>query len=234
MKRDARVDVPTSRLRWGAAWRIIPSRFPPVGLFDRVAAPEDLEKVIELEAKTNDRLRDEAGDLSLVPSDERISGPNTSVIMAAFTHLNPEGSRFSDGSYGVFYASRQRDTAVAETMYHRGRFLRATRQRAMTLDMRAYNVDVDAAMVDLRGLSSKLPSVYSPTDYSASQVFGRAARADGAFGIAWDSVRHRTGQCVGVFRPRALSHCVAKAHLAYVWDGESFIGWYQRSSFVPT
>ena len=31
--------------------------------------------------------------------------------MAAFTHLNPEGSRFSDGSYGVYYAAHTLATA---------------------------------------------------------------------------------------------------------------------------
>ena len=46
--------------------------------------------------------------------------------MAAFTHLNPEGSRFSDGSWGVFYAAHSVATAVEETVYHRERFLAAT------------------------------------------------------------------------------------------------------------
>ena len=49
--------------------------------------------------------------------------------MAAFTHLNPQGSRFSDGSYGVFYCARSRDTAIAETRYHSALFLEATRSR---------------------------------------------------------------------------------------------------------
>ena len=49
----------------------------------------------------------EVGELRLVAPDERISGPGTSVVMAAFTHLNPEGSRFSDGTYGVFWDGRE-------------------------------------------------------------------------------------------------------------------------------
>src|SRR5205823_14207484 len=86
------------RTRWRPSHRTVPSRFPPVGLFVRVAAPEDLEAVFALEAMTNDRLREEAGELPLVAKEDRISGPGTTPIMAAFTHLNPEGSRFSDGS----------------------------------------------------------------------------------------------------------------------------------------
>ena len=37
-------------------WRLIPSRFPPVGLFDTVATAADLEAVMELAGWTNDRL----------------------------------------------------------------------------------------------------------------------------------------------------------------------------------
>ena len=34
----------------------------------------------------------------LSPREERVSGPGASYVMAAFTHLNPNGSRFSDGT----------------------------------------------------------------------------------------------------------------------------------------
>ena len=71
-------------------------------MFEAVADPADLEAVFQIEAMTNDRLREEAGDLALVPPEDRIAGPGTSPIMAAFTHLSPEGDRFTDGSYGVF------------------------------------------------------------------------------------------------------------------------------------
>ena len=94
--------VPVARVEWKPCWRIIPSRFPPIQLFERVTNPTDLEAIFELESLTNPRLRDEVGDIRLVPEGDRITGPGTSVIMAAFTHLNPQGSRFSDGTYGVF------------------------------------------------------------------------------------------------------------------------------------
>lgn len=82
------MDIPTSKVRWTPCYRIIPSRFPPISLFEAVADPADLEAVYAIEAMTNDRLRDEAGELSLVPPEDRVSGPGTSAIMAAFTHLS--------------------------------------------------------------------------------------------------------------------------------------------------
>lgn len=80
-----------------------------------MADPADLEAVFQIEAMTNDQLRDEAGALSLVLPEDRISGRGTTPIMAAFRHIKPEGDRFTDGSYGVFYASHTTETAVAET-----------------------------------------------------------------------------------------------------------------------
>src|SRR5256885_5982595 len=139
------------RTRWRPSHRVVPSRFPPVGLFDRVAAPEDLEAIFALEAMTNDRLREEAGELSLVAKEERVSGPGTTPIMAAFTHLNPEGSRFSDGSYGVYYAAHEMATAIAESAHHRAIFLARTREPAGEIDLRTYLADIRGDFVDVRG-----------------------------------------------------------------------------------
>lgn len=84
-------DLPIARTEWRPCYRIVPSRFPPVGLFDAVADPDDLEAVFQIEAMTNDRLRDEVGEISLVLPEDRVSGPGTTPIMAAFTHLKPDG-----------------------------------------------------------------------------------------------------------------------------------------------
>jgi len=97
-------DPSLSRVQW-RCWRLVPSIFPPVTLFESVANPDDLDVVFAIESLTNDRLRDEVGNLNLVPPNERISGPGTSVVMAAFTHVRSDGSRFSDGSDGLAYDS---------------------------------------------------------------------------------------------------------------------------------
>ena len=220
--------IPVRRATWRPAFRIIPSRFPPIDLFERVADPADLEAVLAIEALTNDRLRDEVGDLRLVSETERISGPGTSAIMAAFTHLNPSGSRFSDGSFGVFYCARALDTAIAETSYHRARFLAATREARIELDMRVYLVDLDAELHDLRGMPVSAAAVYAPEDYAAGQSLGRALRAAGAWGVAYDSVRQAGGECAGLFRPRALANCRQERHLAYVWDGMRIASIYEK------
>ena len=201
---------------WRGAWRIIPSRFPAHGVYDRIAEPADLDALYALEAMTNDRLRDELGELELVPRARRVTGPGTQTVMAAFTHLNPDGSRFSDGSYGVFYAAKALDTAVAETMHHRAKFMAATAEPAMKLEMRCYRMDIRARLHDLRrGWAPML----DPDDYAAPRRLGRELRDAGSDGVVYPSVRHAGGQCVGVFWPDVVGACVQAQHLVYAWDG---------------
>ena len=221
-----------SRINWLPCWRLVPSRFPPTSLFDRVADPEDLEIVFAIEALTNDRLRDEIGDINLVRPDERISGPGTTPVMAAFTHLNPEGSRFTDGSYGVYYAANDISTAIAETRFHRARFLAATNQPPVEIDMRSYATDLNADLHDIRKKQSEIPVIYSPdiNQYANAQVMARDLRNSDSNGIAYDSVRFKGGECVAIFKPCVLSPARQGAHYCYVWDGKKITDVYQKIS----
>ena len=219
-----------ARIRWKPSYRLVPSRFPPTGLFDRVARAEDLEIVLAVEQLTNDRLRDEVGQLQLVAPAERVSGPGTTPIMAAFTHLNPEGSRFSDGSYGVYYAAHELETAIAESAFHRGRFLARTREEPGEVDMRTYLADISADVVDVRGHGRRKPDLMHPDDYRAAQAFAREKRTQGAGGIVYDSVRRAGGQCIAIFRPRLVSPARQGPHIAFVWDGKAIVAWYEKSA----
>lgn len=223
--------IPAAQVRWQPCYRIVASRFPPISLFEEVVDPADLEAVYAIEAMTNDRLRDEVGDLALVPSEDRISGPGSSVIMAAFTHLNPDGSRFSDGSFGIFYAASTIETAVAETSHHRTRFMTFTHEPAQELDMRVYAADLDARLHDIRGLREERPALYATDSYVAGQALGRELRGQGSDGVAYQSVRHAGGECAAVFRPRLLANCRQERHLCYVWDGSAIVTVYEKKAF---
>jgi len=209
-----------SEVRWQPCFRVISSRFPPIHLFERVAGAEDWEALYWLESLTNPRLRDDVGEIELVPREDRIFGPGASVIMAPFTHLNPEGSRFADDTFGAFYAAASLDTSIAETRYHREIFLRATRERPLELDMRTYLCDVAASFHDIRGKRDRMPDIYDPDSYVASQKLARSLKLAGSNGVVFDSVRHSGGQCLAVYRPRLVLNCRQGTHLRYVWDGE--------------
>lgn len=227
------IDPRQRRVRWQQACRIVPTRYPSITLFDRVAGADDFEALYALEAMTNERLRDELGQVERVAPADRLYGPGSGPIMAAFTHLNLLGSRFSAGACGVFYAARDRATAVAETRHHHGLFLAATGQGPMHLPMRLYHVAIDARLHDLLRLGqqegSAAAAIYDPDDYTASRALGARLQATGSPGVVYRSVRHSRGQCAGLFKPRGASRCLHAAYLLYAWDGRAFGDVYEKT-----
>ena len=194
-------------VNWPQAWRIIASRYPPIAIFERLTAnPDVLEALIALEQLTNPRVRDEVGNIALVPADERISGPGASYVMAPFTHLNPAGSRFSDGTFGVYYAARELETAISETIFHFEAFARDSADPPRLEDMRVLVGEVASDMEDAGALPEPQKSaVLDPISYAASRPYGRRSRDSGARGVVYPSVRRTGGACIGV--------CVAGATL---------------------
>jgi hypothetical protein len=211
------------KVTWDACYRLVPSRYPPIDLFERVADPRDWEILAAIEGLTNDRLRDQIGTISAVPAEERISGPGASPIMAAFTHIGFP-SRFTDGRYGVYYASDRLAGALAEVAYHQRRFLERTAEPPTWLQMRAYIAAVAAPFHDVRG---GFPEVHHPDSYVASQKLGAAVRAAEGNGIVYDSVRLQGAANLAVFRPRAIAstgrraHVMQGPHLVLDWDGKA-------------
>lgn len=216
------------RVRWAQGCRIVPTRYPAVSLFDRVADAEDFEALYALEAMTNERVRNEVGEIDRVPRAQRRFGPGSSPIMAAFTHVNVDGSRFSDGRWGVFYAARERATAIAETRYHHARFLAATAQPAMHLPMRLYHVAIDARLHDLRPRVPAFEACHQPDSYAASRALAATLVAAASPGVVYRSVRHAGGQCVGLFNPLGARDCLHAAYLMYAWDGQVFSDIYEK------
>lgn len=97
-------------------YRIILSRYPQIHLFERVSNPQDWDVLYAVESLTNPRLRDEVGDIRLVPPEDRVYGDGASWIMAAFTHppVDGRGGRFNR-DFGIYYCAADESTAVAES-----------------------------------------------------------------------------------------------------------------------
>jgi RES domain-containing protein len=224
---------PLSRVEWKPCIRIVPSRYPPINLFERVADPADLDAVHELEGMTNSRLREEVGELKLVAREDRVSGPGMSWVMAPFTHLSAPGGRYSTSTFGAYYAALELNTAVEETKYHRALFLAATSEPPITLDMRVLHANVSGSFHDVRGTSASQPNLYLSSDYNATQALATSLRSEGSWGVVYDSVRRAGGSCIAVWRPPVLSGCKQAQHLAYVWDGSAIIDVHVRRALTP-
>jgi hypothetical protein len=209
--------VQTVQLRWRAAKRIISTRFPSVGILDRLVDPSEVDALLELDARTNPRLREELGAIATIPPAERVVGPGASVIMAPFAHPNPEGSRFCDATFGAFYVAHTLPTAIAEVRYHRERFMRASHEAPQTLELMLYEASVRGDFYDIRASDNR--GWYSPVSYEKSQPLGIRLHAADVDGIAYRSVRDASGECVAAFKPSGISRCRPIKPFFAHWDG---------------
>jgi hypothetical protein len=209
-------------------YRLIPNKFPPISLFDDVADGEDFEELFAVQAMTNPRLQAQIGDLNLVPKGERIFGiEGSGHVMAAFTHVNPDGSRFSNGEYGIFYGAADLKDAIEETRYHRAMFMGYTKEPAQEIDMRCLVAKFSATLTDIRAVPYLGTALYHPTDYSQGQSLGLQCKKDGLDGIAYSSVRGK-GDCFALFKPSLISNCVQASHFGYVWNCQTIVEVYKK------
>ncbi len=198
-------------------YRVILSRYPQINLFERVSGPQDWDVLYAVESLTNPRLRDEVGDIRLVPLEDRVYGDGTSWIMAAFTHppVDGCGGRFNR-DFGVYYCAAEEAVAIAESSYHRARFLRQSRIEKTAQDLRVTRAQLGpTSLHDVRHLVAD--AIYDPDDYAKAQRLGDALRDARSFGVRYCSVR-ADGECYGVLRPKALSDAIHWRYLRYYYD----------------
>ncbi len=193
------------------AHRLVPSRFPPIGLFDTVATAADLAAVMELAGWTNDRLVAER--VARLPRAEWVYGrPNASVVMAAFLHAAPGGMRFNAGALGAWYAAATLATAAAEVAHHLRREAVARGEAETRRVFRQYVSVLEGTYLDIRGEQAAREAVYDPTDHAAGQALGEAVRAGDGAGIVYDSLRHAGGVNVVAYRPRLIGEVAQGEH----------------------
>jgi len=217
---------PESKLTPFTGFRLINSKFPPISLFDDVADESEFERLYELQAMTNPRLQTEVGNLNLIKRSEIPFGiTGCSYATSAFTHVNPDGSRFSDGQFGVLYLADSVATAIAEVAYHQGRYwanvqgLDYDRFVFRGLRFKVGETDWhDGTVLD------KNDAVYDPDSYVASRALGIALKKKGAEGLQYFSVRKPGALCWGLFTPRHIKSVVQGTHFEFVWNGKAISG----------
>ena len=194
------------------SYRLIPSRFPPIGLFDTVSTAADAAEAMELSGWTNDR--EVADRIARLPEDQWVYGrPNSSVIMASFLHVAPDGMRFNRAELGAWYAAKSVETAIAEVAHHLRREAIARGEDLMTRKYRSYSAElIGSDYQDICGLQASQPDIYRSETYSASQSFGEAVRSSGNSGIIFDSLRHKGGINTLCFIPPQITNVMQADH----------------------
>ena len=208
------------RTRWAPCFRIIASRFPVIEWYEKVSNAEDFEKLLQYEAMFDPHIRSQVGEIDLVPKEDWVFGPGSSYIMSAFTFVRAVGTRFCDGTYGVYYAAESLETSIQETLYHNEQMLSEANIGPEDLEMQVILSDLDADLWDVRGPKFKYLHAPDLATYGAGQALSRQAKADQSDGIRYRSVRRPVGECVAVLRPKALSNARVSQHLIYPWDGQ--------------
>lgn len=210
-------DLPGEQLQ---AYRLINSKFPPIALFDDVANGDEFDALYQIQALTNPRLLNEVGAIELIARDQIPFGiPGCSYATAPFTHVNPDGSRFSDGSFGVLYVADNMETALAEVAYHQNKYWSKVENlsyerfvfRGLTCRFS------DAGMKD----ASVLPmtdSIYHADDYSHSHQLGKAVKGAGSAGLKYGSVRSVGNRCWALMTPASVISIHQTAHYEMIWN----------------
>ncbi len=202
-------------------YRLINSKFPPIDLFDDVADENEFAALHALQTLTNPRLQNEVGNLALLPAREIPFGiRGCSYAVGPFTHVNPEGSRFSDGSFGVLYVADALATAIAEVKYHQ----QAYWQNVAGLHFERFVFRGLKCVFDERGCRDAMTldyshPVYTPDDYSCGRALGWSVREGRSAGLRYRSVREPGATCWALMTPLNVRDIIQTTHLEMIWNG---------------
>lgn len=201
-------------------YRLINSKFPPIHLFEDVANEEEFETLYALQALTNPRIQNEIGNLNLInPKEIPFGISGCSYALAPFTHINPDGSRFSDGRFGVLYIADTAETAIEEVKYHQNKYW----SNVPELNFERFIFRGLACEFNEKGTLNALPcakndSIYAQENYTASRTLGVDIVKNGYLGIRYHSVRNEGSVCWGLTTPRNVISIVQAAHYELIWN----------------
>lgn len=192
-------------------YRLIPSRFPPVSLYERVAPELDWADIASIEELTNPRVQARkvlTGQAEVNETSPRLQNWNH----APFTYLNPEGTWLLDPFIGALELSDSLQTALAGSVRKRELFLSRTSEPPLDLDMRVLCTRVKGSFADLRGLDPTLTQ-------SARWRVGEGLLQSGRAGALFRSPYREAGTCLAVFAGEVLERSLQAEHFRFVWDG---------------
>lgn len=135
---------------------------------------------------------------------------------------NWQNSRFSDGSFGVWYGSESVETTVYESAHHwYGGLLgdAGFEQMAVVAERQVYWVACHAALLDLRPLVAEEPDLLHPSDHTFCQTVGSRIHREGHPGLLTQSVRRLAGENLAIFNPSVLSSPRHNCQLTYRLQG---------------
>jgi hypothetical protein len=142
-----------------------------------------------------------------------------------------QSSRFSDGSFGVWYGSESIETTAHETVHHWfngllrdagfGPSHHTTQGVDIIAERKIYNVRCDAALIDLRFVAKQNLGLIHPSNYSDTHGIGARLKMEGHPGLIAPSVRRPSGDNYAILNPGVLSSPRHNSYLTYKLRGET-------------
>lgn len=190
-------------------FRLIPSRFPPVEVYDGIVTNDRVDELVKVETRTNPRLRSESRLMQAMgePLPAKLQNWN----LAPFKYLNPEGSRFFGAARPALEMADDRQTALAVSVERRQCFLARTGEPPIGLDMRMLKTPVRGQFLDLRHIPVN-------ANYDDRRRIGDKI-ADGVDGILYRPPERPSAMCVAVLRGETLGRSIQTVHYRFVWNG---------------
>lgn len=198
----------------GDAYRLIPSRFPPVNVYQGLIANDRLEEVFAAENLTNPRIRSKERMASTAKDNPRLQNWN----LAPFAYGNPDGTLFFKEDGPCLELSTERQTALAVSVEKRETFLESTQEAPIGLDMRMLCHPIKGRFWDLRGLSPPAAGL----DEKARREIGAMIPAE-AQGILFRPLERPAGTCIAILTGEVLERSTQTIHFRYMWDGKRIV-----------
>ena len=190
---------------------LIPSRFPPIALYERIANGNH-DEIAAIETLTNPRLAEKQRLISHRPDLDEKSPSLQNWNHAPFAYPNPEGSRFFGPETPCLELSGDRQTALAVSVVKRQVFLERTKEGRLSLDMRMLSRKVKGKFLDGRDW---------PIDMPAKELreLGKSVLKLDVEGVLFRSAERPAGERVAIRTGSSLDAAVQGDHYRYLWDG---------------
>jgi hypothetical protein len=202
-------------------YNLIPSRFPTVDVFARIA-PHRSAEIAEVESLTNPRLKERQRLLNgaaVVDVDHPLI---QNWNHAPFTYSNPDGTRFFGPDHPALELAEDLQTALAISIRKREAFLSRTREEPTAIEMRVLKRRVKGRFADTTDTRAN--------DREQCRRIGALVAESGLDGLLFHPAERPTGMCASILRGETLERAVQSDHFKFVWDGERISTIYSFSS----
>lgn len=192
-------------------YTLIPSRFPTVDVFARVANDRSNE-LADIESLTNPRLRERERLMNGAQTVDDNGPLLQNWNHAPFTYRNPEGTRFFDSDRPALELAADIQTALIISVKKRETFLIRTTEAPIGLEMRELSRQVKGRFANGLDWDPGLARV-------ERRRLGREVAEAGFDGLLFRPAERPSGVCVSIFKGEVLQRAVQRDHFKFVWDG---------------